>query len=64
MTRLDSLYLEHGQSAWVDNIRRDWIEDGTLQDLVDRGVVGRRDWTELERRARAFSDAVRTARFQ
>ena len=40
MTRLDSLYLEHGQSAWVDNIRRDWIEDGTLQDLVDRGVRG------------------------
>lgn len=40
MTRLDSLYLEHGQSAWVDNIRRDWIEDGTLQELVDRGVRG------------------------
>lgn len=40
MTRLDSLYLEHGQSAWVDNIRRDWIEDGTLQALVDRGVRG------------------------
>ena len=40
MTRLDALYLEHGQSAWVDNIRRDWLNDGTLQGLVDRGVRG------------------------
>ena len=36
---------------------------GAGSDLVDRGVVERRDWVELERRARAFSDAVRTARF-
>ena len=36
---------------------------GAGSDLVDRGVVERRDWTELERRARAFADAVRTARF-
>lgn len=36
---------------------------GAGSDLVDRGVVERRDWAELERRARAFSDAVRTARF-
>ena len=40
MTKLDALYLEHGQSAWVDNIRRDWLNDGTLQRLVDRGVRG------------------------
>ena len=40
MTRLDGLYLDYGQSAWVDNIRRDWLNDGTLQDLVDRGVRG------------------------
>ncbi|CAB4858100.1 unannotated protein [freshwater metagenome] len=40
MTKLDALYLEHGQSAWVDNIRRDWLNDGTLQNLVDRGVRG------------------------
>jgi len=40
MTRLDGLYLDHGQSAWVDNIRRDWLNDGTLQSLVDRGVRG------------------------
>ena len=40
MTRLDGLYLDYGQSAWVDNIRRDWLNDGTLQALVDRGVRG------------------------
>ncbi len=40
MTKLDSLYLEHGQSPWIDNIRRDWLTDGTLQNLVDRGVRG------------------------
>jgi 2-dehydro-3-deoxyphosphogluconate aldolase/(4S)-4-hydroxy-2-oxoglutarate aldolase len=47
-----------------DFIRAGAIAVGAGSDLVDRGVVGRRDWTELERRARAFSDAVRTARFQ
>jgi 2-dehydro-3-deoxyphosphogluconate aldolase/(4S)-4-hydroxy-2-oxoglutarate aldolase len=36
---------------------------GAGSDLVDRGVVERRDWVELERRARAFADAVRLARF-
>lgn len=40
MTRLDDLYLAHGQSAWLDNIRRDWLVDGTLQKFVDRGVRG------------------------
>jgi transaldolase len=40
MTRLDALYLERGQSPWIDNIRRDWLTDGTLSRLVDRGVRG------------------------
>lgn len=40
MTRLDALYLEHGQSPWIDNLRRDWLRDGTLAALVDRGVRG------------------------
>ena len=40
MTRLDALYLEHGQSPWIDNIRRDWLIDGTLRDLVNAGVRG------------------------
>jgi transaldolase len=40
VTRLDALYLERGQSPWIDNIRRDWLVDGTLAELVDRGVRG------------------------
>jgi transaldolase len=40
MSRLIDLYKEHGQSPWLDNLRRDWIQDGTLQSWVDRGVRG------------------------
>src|SRR5262245_22666997 len=30
-----------GQSVWLDNIRRDWIDSGELQRLIDEdGVVG------------------------
>ncbi len=27
---------EHGQSVYLDEIRRSWLEDGTLQTLIDR----------------------------
>ena len=40
MTRLYDLYHEFGQSPWIDNIRRDWLNDGTLAGLVDKGVRG------------------------
>ncbi len=40
MTRLDDLYQLQGQSPWLDNLRRDWLEDGTLGDLVGRGIRG------------------------
>ncbi len=40
MTSLDALYIEHGQSPWIDNLRRDWLKDGTLQSLIDDGVRG------------------------
>jgi transaldolase len=29
-----------GQSPWIDNITRDMLRDGTLQGLIDRGIVG------------------------
>jgi transaldolase len=32
--------LDQGQSPWIDNITRDMLEDGTLQRLVDQGIVG------------------------
>ena len=28
MTKLTTLYADYGQSPWIDNLRRDWLEDG------------------------------------
>ena len=33
MTRLQDLYDIGGQSPWLDNLRRDWLEDGQLAEL-------------------------------
>ena len=40
MTRLQDLYAIGGQSPWLDNLRRDWIEDGQLAKFIDLGVRG------------------------
>jgi len=40
MTRLNDLYDKGGQSPWLDNLRRDWLESGRLADLVGHGVRG------------------------
>jgi transaldolase len=40
MTKLQQLHSELGQSPWLDNLRRDWLLDGTLQSWIDRGVRG------------------------
>ena len=40
MTRLQDLYEIAGQSPWLDNLRRDWIEDGQLAGLLHLGVRG------------------------
>jgi transaldolase len=40
MTKLQQLYREHGQSPWLDNLRRGWITGGELQRWVERGVRG------------------------
>ena len=37
MTALHDLYDQQGQSPWIDNLRRDWLQDGTMAGLVDRG---------------------------
>jgi transaldolase len=39
MTKLHELH-EHGQSIWVDYIRRDFLAQGELQMLLDQGVRG------------------------
>ena len=40
MTRLHDLFEHQGQSPWLDNLRRDWIESGELDRWVRRGVRG------------------------
>ncbi len=40
MPQLHDLSSVAGQSPWLDNLRRDWIEDGNLAQLVGRGVRG------------------------
>ncbi len=40
MTKLHDLYHEHGQSPWLDNLRRGWITGGELARWVERGVRG------------------------
>ena len=37
---LRRLYTEQGQSPWLDNLRRDYLESGLLQTLIDDGVRG------------------------
>ena len=40
MTNLNVLYDDYGQSPWIDNLRRDWLNDGTLVNFVSEGVRG------------------------
>ena len=40
MGRLHDLYTEQGQSPWLDNLKRAWIENGEIQRWIDRGVRG------------------------
>ena len=40
MTTLTDLYESQGQSPWLDNMRRDWLEDGTMAGLVAKGIRG------------------------
>jgi len=40
MSSLHDLYRDYGQSPWLDNLRRDWINNGELSRWVDRGVRG------------------------
>ena len=40
MTKLADLYRHHGQSPWLDDLRRNWLEDGTLARRIEQGVRG------------------------
>ncbi|MBI4935685.1 MAG: transaldolase [Actinobacteria bacterium] len=40
MDRLAHLYHEYGQSPWLDNLKRSYLTDGTLDRLVHSGIRG------------------------
>jgi len=40
MGRLHDLYEQHGQSPWLDNLRRGWLTSGEMQSWIDQGVRG------------------------
>ena len=40
MTKLHELYDEQGQSPWLDNLRRSFLQSGELAAWVERGVRG------------------------
>ncbi len=63
MSRLSDLYATHGQSPWLDNMRRDWIENGEMQRWIDRGVRGMTSNPTIFQKAIAGGD-VYDAQFQ
>ena len=40
MSNLHDLYRVQGQSPWLDNLKREWINNGELDRWVERGVRG------------------------
>jgi transaldolase len=38
--RIEQLFIEHGQSAWLDNLRRDYVTSGKLVEVRESGVRG------------------------
>jgi transaldolase len=40
MTKLQQLFVEQGQSPWLDNLERSYLRDGTLARLIDSGIRG------------------------
>jgi len=40
MDRLKHLYSENGQSPWLDNLKRSYLTNGTLRDLITGGIRG------------------------
>ena len=40
MTELHDLFIDHGQSPWLDNLRRGWMTDGEMQRWIDQGIRG------------------------
>jgi transaldolase len=57
MSRLTDLYDRQGQSPWLDNLRRDWLQDGTLAHWLERGVRGLTSNPTIFQKAMSEGDA-------
>jgi transaldolase len=57
MTKLHELFTTQGQSPWLDNLRRDWIQDGTLQGWLDKGIRGLTSNPSIFQKAMTTGDA-------
>ncbi len=57
MTKLHDLLAEGGQSPWLDNLHREGIEGGELQDWLDRGIVGVTSNPSIFQKAMTAGDA-------
>lgn len=55
--RLGRLSPEFGQSPWLDNVRRDWLNNGHLVAMRDRGVRGLTSNPTIFQKAIQGSDA-------
>ena len=40
MASLTDLFETYGQSPWLDNLKRDWVESGELKAWIEKGVRG------------------------
>jgi transaldolase len=56
MGRLRELYEVHGQSPWMDNLKRGWITSGELERWVERGIRGITSNPTIFQRAISNSD--------
>jgi transaldolase len=56
VTKLHDLYYQHGQSPWLDNLRRGWLTGGDLARWVERGVRGITSNPTIFQKAMAGSD--------
>lgn len=57
MTNLHDLLTEGGQSPWLDNLSRNQIVGGELQDWLDRGIVGVTSNPSIFQKAMTAGDA-------
>ena len=57
MTLLNQLFNEFGQSPWLDNLKREWLHSGDLQNWIDKGVRGLTSNPSIFEKAISQSDA-------